>query len=304
MASPGQASPLRAILWAFAANLGIAIAKLSAALTTGSAAMLAEAIHSGADTGNQLLLLLGLRRSQRPPDREHPLGYGKVTYFWSFIVALLLFSLGGLFSIYEGLHKLESHEPLVQPWVALGVLAVSIGLEALSMRGCLAEVRHVRGDRSLWQWVNQSRNSELVVVFGEDLAALLGLGIAFFFVLVAWVTGEPRWDALGSLAIGVLLVCVAIFIATRVKQLLIGRSADPRVVEAIHAEIGADPAILTIWNVITIQVGPHVMLAAKVRLRDGLSLEEACQRINALERAVKARVGEVRWCFMEPDVAD
>jgi len=304
MAAAGQASPIRAILWAFAANLGIAIAKFAAAFTTGSSAMMAEAIHSCADTGNQLLLLLGLRRAQRPPDAEHPLGYGKDIYFWSFIVALLLFSMGGMFSIYEGLHKLESTEPLVQPWVALVVLAVSIGLEALSMRGCLAEVKHVRGDRNLWRWLEESRHSELVVVFGEDFAALVGLTIAFAFVVLAVVTGEPRFDAYGSLAIGVLLVVVAIFIATRVKQMLIGRSADPRVREVIESEIGADPAILWVYRVITIQIGAEIMLAAKVRMRDSLQIEEACAHINRLEQAVKARVPEVRWSFIEPDVDD
>jgi cation diffusion facilitator family transporter len=304
MAAAGQASPIRAILWAFAANLGIAIAKFAAAFATGSSAMMAEAIHSCADTGNQLLLLLGLRRSQRAPDREHPLGYGKDIYFWSFIVALLLFSMGGMFSIYEGLHKLESDEPIAKPWVALLVLGASIVLEALSMRGCLAEVKHIRGDRSLWRWLNESRNSELVVVFGEDFAALVGLALAFAFVVLAAVTGDHRWDAAGSLAIGVLLVVVAIFIATLVKQLLIGRSADPRVVEVLEAEIGSSPEILWVYRTITIQIGSQIMLAAKVRMRDGLVIEEACEHINRLEERVKARVPEVGWCFIEPDVAD
>jgi len=304
MAGAGQASPIRAILWAFAANLGIAIAKFVAAFVTGSSAMMAEAIHSSADTGNQLLLLLGLRRAQRPADREHPLGYGKDIYFWSFIVALLLFSMGGMFSIYEGVHKLGSHEPLAQPWVALLVLGVSIVLESLSMRGCLAEVKHTRGDRSLWRWLKESRNSELVVVFGEDFAALVGLALAFTFVVLAAVTGDHRFDAAGSLAIGTLLVVVAIFIATLVKQLLIGRSADPRVVEVLESEIGASPEILWVYRTITIQIGAQIMLAAKVRMRDGLLIEDACEHINRLEQRVKARVPEVGWCFIEPDVAD
>jgi cation diffusion facilitator family transporter len=304
MSTAGQASPIRAILWAFAANLGIAIAKFAAALTTGSSAMMAETIHSCADTGNQLLLLLGLRQAQRPPDAEHPLGYGKDIYFWSFIVALLLFSMGGMFSIYEGLHKLDSSEPLTKPWVALLVLGVSIVLEALSMRGCLAEVKHVRGGRSLWRWLNESRNSELVVVFGEDFAALVGLVIAFAFVVLASVTGDLRFDAYGSLAIGVLLVIVAIFVATRVKQLLIGRSADPSMVARIEAELGADPAVLRVYRVITIQIGSEIMLAAKVHLREGLSIDAACAEINRLERRLKERVPELRWSFIEPDIED
>ncbi len=304
MSTAGQASPIRAILWAFAANFGIAIAKFAAAFTTGSSSMLAEAIHSCADTGNQLLLLLGLCQAQRPPDAEHPLGYGKDIYFWSFIVALLLFSMGGMFSIYEGLHKLDSSEPLTKPWVALLVLGVSIGLEALSMRGCLAEVKHVRGERSLWRWLNESRNSELVVVFGEDFAALVGLVIAFGFVVLASVTGDLRFDAYGSLVIGVLLVVVAIFIATRVKQLLIGRSADPSVVARIEAELSADPAVVRVYRVITIQIGAEIMLAAKVHMREGLSIDAACAEINRLEQRLKQQVPELRWSFIEPDVED
>jgi len=304
MSSAQKASPIRAILWAFAANFGIAVAKFAAAFTTGSSSMMAEAIHSCADTGNQLLLLLGLRQAQRPPDAEHPLGYGKDIYFWSFIVALLLFSMGGMFSIYEGLHKLDSSEPLTKPWVALLVLGISIGLEALSMRGCLAEVKHVRGERSLWRWLNESRSSELVVVFGEDFAALVGLVIAFAFVVLASVTGDLRFDAYGSLAIGVLLVIVAIFVATRVKQLLIGRSAEPSVVARIESDLNADPAVLWVYRVITIQIGSEIMLAAKIRMREGLSIDAACSEINRLERRLKERVPELRWSFIEPDVED
>jgi cation diffusion facilitator family transporter len=300
----GKASPIRAILWAFAANLGIAAAKFAAAVYTGSTSMLAEAIHSSADTGNQVLLLLGLRRAERPPDGEHPLGYGKDIYFWSFIVALLLFSMGGLFSIYEGIHKLDSTEPIEQAWVALSVLGLSIVLEAVSLRGCLREVKHLREERSIWRWVNESRNAELVVVLGEDVAALLGLTIAFVFVVLAEVTGDRHFDAFGSLAIGVLLVVVAVFVGSRVKTLLIGRSADPRVAEVIESEIGSDPAILWVYNVITLQIGPQIMLAAKVRMRDGMPIEEACEHINRLEKRVKERIPDVRWSFIEPDVDD
>jgi divalent metal cation (Fe/Co/Zn/Cd) transporter len=212
--------------------------------------------------------------------------------------------MGGMFSIYEGLHKLDSTEPLTKPWVALLVLGLSIGLEALSMRGCLAEVKHVRGGRSLWRWLNESRSSELVVVFREDFAALVGLVIAFAFVVLASVTGDLRFDAYGSLAIGVLLVIVAIFVATRVKQLLIGRSADPSVVARIEAEIGADPAVLRVYRVITIQIGSEIMLAAKVRMREGLSIDAACREINRLERRLKEGVPELRWSFIEPDIED
>lgn len=300
----GGANPIKAIYYAFFANAGIAIAKTAAAIYTGSSSMTAEAIHSYADSGNQLLLLLGLKRAQKPADREHPLGYGKLTYFWSFIVAILLFSVGGLFSLYEGWHKLHESGPVENAWVALVVLALAIGLEGLSMRGCLVEVNKVRGTRSLWRWLNQSRNSELVVVFGEDLAALAGLVIAFVFVLIAMVTGDAIWDAYGSMTIGVLLVIVALFVASRVAKLLIGRSADPEVSAAIARELERDPEILEVFNVITLQVGPQIMLAAKLRMTPGMRLDEAIEHINELERNLREQVPDLGWLFMEPDLRD
>lgn len=300
----GGASPQRAVLYALAANAGIALTKAAAAAVTGSTSMVAEAIHSFADTGNQLLLLLGLRGARRPPDREHPLGYGKLTYFWSFVVALLLFSVGGLFSLHEGWRKLHDPGPIESIGVALGVLAVSMALEVSSLRGCLAEVARERGSRSLWCWVNESRSAELVVVFGEDLAALLGLSAAFVFVALAGVTGDPSWDAAGSMVIGALLVLIALFVAVRIKSLLIGRSADPEIVAAIEREIGADPAIHELLNALTVQVGPQLMLAAKLRMQPGLSIDEACTAINSLEVRLKRAIPEIGWCFMEPDLRD
>ena len=168
--------------------------------------MLAEAIHSYADTGNQVLLYFGLRQSSRPPDPEHPLGYGKLSYFWSFIVALMLFSLGGLFSIYEGLHKLQHPEPLEQIWLAIVVLAIAIVLESFSLFGCLREINIIRGARPFREWLRNTRTSELVVVLGEDVGALLGLALAFVFVSLAAVTGDTRFDAIGSMSIGVVLI--------------------------------------------------------------------------------------------------
>ncbi|MCP5059213.1 MAG: cation diffusion facilitator family transporter [bacterium] len=297
-------NPVRAIFYAFFANLAIAVTKTAAAIYTGSSSMTAEAIHSFADSGNQLLLLLGLRGARKPSDPEHPLGYGKVTYFWSFIVALLLFSVGGLFSLYEGWHKLHESGPIENGWIALVVLGFSIVLEAISMRGCLVEVNKIRGDRSLWNWLYRSRNSELVVVFGEDLAALVGLGIAFAFVSVAVATGDPIYDAYGSISIGVLLVIVALFIASRVATLLIGRSADPDVTAALARELERSPYILEVFNIITLQVGPQIMLAAKLRMTPGLSLGEAIEHINELERNLRAEVPELGWLFMEPDSQD
>lgn len=299
-----HSSSARAIFYAFVANLGIALAKLAAAIFTKSGSMLAESIHSFADCGNQVLLYVGLKQSQKPADAEHPLGYGKLSYFWSFIVALLLFSMGGLFSIYEGWHKLSAHEPLHQPWIALLVLGGSILLESGSLAGCLREVRKLRGDRSLRQWLASTRNAELVVVLGEDVAALVGLVLALAFVALAMLTGNPVFDAIGSITIGVVLVCVSIFVAVRIKGLIVGRSAEEDLQRAIRDEIAADPAICDLFNAITLQMGPQVMLAAKVRMAPGLPVEEAARHINQLERHLKARFPEIQWCFIEPDVED
>jgi cation diffusion facilitator family transporter len=297
-------SSAKAILYAFIANLGIALAKLGAALYTHSGSMLAEAIHSFADCGNQVLLFVGLRQSKKAPDAKHPLGYGKVTYFWSFVVALLLFSMGGLFSINEGWHKLHSHEPLNQAWIALAVLGVSVVLEFGSLLGCLREVRKLRGDRSFGYWLRNTRNAELVVVLGEDVAALVGLAVALLFVGLAAATGNPVFDAIGSIVIGVVLVCVSIFVAVRIKGLIVGRSAEEDLQEAIRADIAADPNIDELLNAITLQMGPDVMLALKVRMRAGMSIETAVQHINALEQRIKSKFPEVAWCFVEPDVTD
>jgi cation diffusion facilitator family transporter len=297
-------SSARAILYAFIANLGIALAKLAAAFYTRSGSMLAESIHSFADCGNQILLYVGLRQSQRPADAEHPLGYGKLSYFWSFIVALLLFSMGGVFSIYEGWHKLSAHEPLNKPWIALLVLGGSILLESGSLAGCLREIRKLRGSKTLRQWLASTRNAELVVVLGEDVAALVGLVLAMVFVALATLTGNPVFDAIGSIIIGVVLVCVSIFVAVRIKALIVGRSAEEDLQQAIRKEISNDPAIRQLLNAITLQMGPQVMLAAKVQMAAGLSIEEAVAHINQLEKRIKAQFPEVRWCFVEPDDSD
>ena len=304
MASSTHGSTARAILYAFLANAGIALAKTWAAWLTGSGSMLAEAIHSYADAGNQVLLFLGLRQSTRPPDSEHPLGYGKLSYFWSFIVAVLLFSMGGLFSIYEGIHKLQEPEALSQVWVALLVLVFAMVLEGFSLFGCLREIRNVRASRSFRDWLKHTRSSELVVVLGEDIAALLGLVLAFAFVSMASLTNNPTYDALGSISIGVVLIIVSIFVATRVRSLLVGRSADPLIQEAIENIIGQEPDIEKVFNTITMQFGPDTMLAAKIKMRSGLDIDAAVDSINALERRLKDEIPNLQWCFIEPDVVD
>ncbi|HKI51486.1 MAG TPA: cation diffusion facilitator family transporter [Geothermobacteraceae bacterium] len=297
-------NPTKAIMYAFFANLGVAVTKAVAAWFTGSSALAAEAFHSAADVANQVLLLVGLKRSQQPADSEHPLGYGKASYFWSFMVAILLFSSGGLFSIYEGAHKLKHPEPMSYAWVALLVLAVSIVLEGLSLRGCLVEIRKVQQGRTLREWVRTTRSSELLVVLGEDLAALVGLSIALVFVLLAVVTGDPCFDAIGSICIGVLLVVVAIFISIKVKTLLIGRSADPTTVAQIRAMIEADADVLELYNAVTLQMGAQALLAIKIRMRESLSVGEAARAINRLERDIKNAIPDIGWCFVEIDVTD
>ena len=281
--------------------MGIAIAKFAAAIYTSSGSMLAEAIHSLADTCNQILLFIGLRGSSRPADSEHPLGYGKLSYFWSFIVALLLFSVGGVFSIYEGIHKLQSGELLTDAWVGLVVLGGSILLEIGSLLGALREIRMIRADKTLFEWLKTTRNAELVVVLGEDSAAIVGLIVAFAFVLLTSITGDASYDAIGSICIGVVLIVVAIFVALRIQSLLVGRSAEPDLQRLLEETIAADELIEEVLNTITMQFGPKVMLAAKIRMRNGIPIEQVVAGINSLERMIRERFPEIGWCFIEPD---
>ena len=304
MQSSSQHSSAKAILYAFFANGGIAIAKTWAAWLTGSGSMLAEAIHSYADTGNQVLLFLGLKQSVKPPDAEHPLGYGMLSYFWSFVVAMLLFSVGGLFSIYEGVHKYQHPEPLNQVWVAIAVLLVAILLESFSLFGALRQIRLVRGERPFRVWLKHTRNSELVVVLGEDIAALLGLCVALVFILLAIVTGNPVFDAIGSICIGIVLIVVSVFLTLRVQSLLVGRSADPLIQEAIDKVILEDDDIEHVFNSITMQMGPYTMLAAKIKLKSGIDIDTAVDDINDLELRLRAEIPGLKWCFIEPDNVD
>jgi cation diffusion facilitator family transporter len=264
--------------------------------------MLAEAVHSLADCGNQGLLLLGMKRAKRPPSPDYPLGHGKEIYFWSFLVALMLFSVGGVFSLYEGWHKLHSVVPLNKPWIAVGVLVFGIAAESVSMRACLAEVNKARGALSLWQWFRQSRQAELVVIFGEDLAALLGLVFALLAIVATMVTGNPVYDAIGTLGIGVLLVVVAVFVAVQVKAMLIGQSVSPTRRDEIERFITARPEIRRVFNLITLQLGNDIMLAVQAQMADeGANAVGLVQQINTVEAAVKAAFPEVMWSFFEPD---
>ncbi|HSM99662.1 MAG TPA: cation diffusion facilitator family transporter [Rudaea sp.] len=299
-----KADSLKTIFLALGANFAIFLAKLFAAFVTGSGSMLAEAVHSLADCGNQGLLLVGMRHARRAASADHPLGYGMVLYFWSFLVALLLFSVGGMFSIYEGIHKFETHEPLRWPWLAVGVLAFGIFAESFSMWGCLREVNKARAGKSLWRWFRDSRQSELIVVFGEDLAALLGLGFALCAVLATMFSGNPIWDAWGSIAIGALLCVVAVFVAREVASLLVGQSAEPALRADLETFVRAQPEVERLFNLITLQLGPDVMVATKAQMRGELSGAELIDAINRVEAAMRARFPEIRWSFFEPDVSD
>jgi cation diffusion facilitator family transporter len=298
-----KADSVRTIYYALGANLAIAVAKSGAAIATGSSAMLAEAIHSYADSGNQGLLLWGMKQAKRPPSPDYPLGWGKAVYFWSFIVALVLFSLGGLFSLYEGWHKLSHPEELNYPWVAVGILVFGLIVEAISMRACLQEVNKVRGRKTVWQWFRTSRQSELVVILGEDFAALLGLALALIAVLLTMITGNPMWDGLGSMWIGVVLVLVAVGIGREIKGLLIGQSAEPETEERIRQFLERQAGIEKIYRMITMQLGTSLMVAVKAKI-DAASSAELVARINRAEAALRGEFPEIQWLFFEPDVAD
>ncbi len=286
-------------------NTIIASSKGVGAFITGSGAMLAETLHSFADCGNQLLLLLGIKQSQKPADAKHPLGYGRNMYFWSFIVALLLFSGGGMFSIYEGVHKLQHPEQVGDVTVAIVILALAILLEGWATLGNIKLMNQKRGQTPFFKYLRETKDSDLVVVFGENSAAVLGLVLALGAILVAKMTDDGRWDAIGSLAIGAVLIGVAIFLAKEVKSLLVGESADPKVNEVAHELAANDPNIEKVLRVLTVQQGPgEIVVAMKLKFRPGLDAGQLVETINAFERDLEARVPEAKWSFIEPDNAD
>lgn len=299
----GGSDSTRAIFFALGANFAIACAKGVAAFVTGSSAMLAETVHSFADCGNQGLLLLGMKQSHRPADDEHPLGHGRAIYFWSFLVAVMLFSVGGMFSLYEGIHKLQAPEPLQQWWWAAGVLVFAIIAEGISLRACLHEVAKVRGDRSLWRWFRESRQAELVVIFGEDFAALLGLAVALAAVLATAVTGNPLWDAVGTIVIGALLIVVAVLVAIEVKAMLIGQSVDPLMRGKLLAFFDGRDEIERVIHMITLQLGEEIVVSMQAVMRERTDAPALLADITRVERALKARFSNVRWSFFEPEAA-
>jgi cation diffusion facilitator family transporter len=292
----------RAIVAAFLANMGIALAKLLAFAITSSSAMLAEAIHSFADTGNQALLFLGGRRSRRPATREHPFGFGAERYFWAFVVAIVLFTLGSLLAIAEGVDKLVHPTPIDSVAWAYGVLGVAVVLEAFSLRTARKEASPIRRGRTWWQFIHTTKNAELPVVLLEDTGALAGLFLAFVGITLNEITGNNRWDALGSLGIGVLLALIAGVLAFEMKSLLIGESASPAREDAIREAVLAGPEVSRVIHLRTTHLGPDdVLLAAKLEFTTD-SVHELAHVIDVVEARVRASVPETTMIFIEPDL--
>jgi cation diffusion facilitator family transporter len=300
--SASREGSTRAILYALGANFGIALAKFGAAAYTGSGAMLAEAIHSVADTINQVFLLIGMRESQKPRTESHPMGYGRVIYFWAMLVALLLFFLGGALSLMEGVERLRHPAAVSNPTVALVVLGVSVVLEAFSLYGAMREIRRIANGVPFTRWFRETRQSELMVVAGEDIAALAGLCVAFAAVVLTVATGNPLWDAAGSVIIGLLLMVVALLVTREVKAMIIGESASPETHAAIRAHIEARPEVERIINLITLQWGEYLVIAVQARMRRQPSDEALVHAINDVEDSLQTRWPQAKWCFFEPDV--
>lgn len=285
------------------ANGGIAIAKFVGFGLTRSASMLAEAVHSVADTGNQALLLMGGRRARRPATPEHPFGYARERYFWSFVVALILFSLGGMFATYEGIEKILHPHEMDSPEVAVGILVIGIILEAFSFRTAILEARLVKGEAGWWTFLRRSKHPELPVVLLEDLGAQVGLVLALAAVVTAQATGDPVWDGYGTLSIGILLIVIAIFLAIEMKGLLIGEAASESDQQAIAAAIEIEPCVTRLLHMRTQHLGPEELLVgAKIELVSGLSVAEVTEAVNRVESSVRRAVPTARIMYLEPDI--
>ncbi|GAA4936140.1 cation diffusion facilitator family transporter [Actinomycetospora succinea] len=292
----------KAIIAALAANAGIAVAKFVGFVITGSSSMLAESVHSVADTGNQGLLLLGRKRAKRAATPEHPFGFGRDRFFYSFVVALLLFSLGSVFAIYEGIHKLSSHEELTSPIVAVVILVVAIVLEGFSFRTAVHESRELKGDATWWGFIRQSVNPELPVVLLEDTGALIGLVLALGGVGLSTLTGEPIWDAVGTICIGVLLGVIAVILIVETKSLLIGEGASPPLVRTITDSLVGGP-VERVIHLRTQYLGPEELLvAAKIAVSSSLPTEVVAEAIDNAEARLRAAVPEARLVYLEPDL--
>ncbi|MCH2170133.1 cation diffusion facilitator family transporter [Myxococcota bacterium] len=293
----------RAILWAFAANLGIALAKFIGWGVTGAASLLAEAIHSIADTGNQGLLLWGGRQAQRAPTPEHPFGYARERYFYAFLVSIVMFVLGSMFAIYEGVEKLLHPSEFARPEVAIAILLVAMALEGSALWNAARAARLEKRGASWWRFVTRSKSPELPVVLLEDLGALLGLLFALVGISLALLTGDPRFDALGSIAIGLLLGAIAVILALETKSLLIGEAVSPDIREIILAAIHENPNVLRVIDLRTQHLGPEqILLGIKVALDPALSLEAIAATIDSIEAVLRERVPAARYIYVEPDL--
>lgn len=291
------------ILQSLVVNGIIAVLKAVAAFFTKSGSMLAEAIHSFADCGNQLLLLRGVSESQKPADEKHPLGYGRNTYFWSFMVAMLLFSVGGMFSIYEGIHKLQHPEPVHHVGWAIAILCISIVLEGGATLSNIKEMNKRRGEKSFFSYLRQTKDSDLVVVFGENSAAMIGLCLALICIMIAAFADYPQADAIGSLLVGIVLIIVAVFLAIEVKSLLVGEAADPQITNSIHQLMNDYPEMTHAIKIITVQQGPgEVVLCMKVGMSPTMTMENISKTINRFEIKLREIHPEVKWIYIEPDV--
>lgn len=293
----------KAIIAALSANLGIAVTKFIAFLLTSSSSMLAESVHSVADSGNQLLLLVGGRRARRAADEEHPFGYGRERYMYAFIVAIVLFSLGGLFALYEAWHKFADPHPIESwQWVPLVVLVAAIVMEGLSFRTAIGEANHTRGKQGWVSYIRTAKAPELPVVLLEDFGALIGLVLALFGVSMTLVTHDGRWDAVGSAAIGVLLVIIAIVLAVETKSLLLGESANRKDVDAIRAAL-IGPGVPSVIHLRTLHLGPEELLvAAKIEVPAASTAGDVAEAIDAAEQRVRAAVPIARVIYLEPDL--
>jgi len=298
-----QEGSRRAIIAAFFANLGIAVAKFVGFLLTGASSMLAEAVHSMADTSNQGLLLLGGNKARQRADAEHPFGYGRERYFWSFVVALVIFTLGSMFALFEGEEKLRHPHHLESAPVAVGILLVAIALESYSLRTAVKESRHTKGDESWWRFIRRSKIPELPVVLLEDVGAEIGLVFALAGIGLSELTGNPRWDAVGALAIGVLLGAIAIILMVEMKGLLIGESATPEVVGRIRAAMQGDRDVREVIHMRTQHLGPdELLVAAKVGVDPDVPFRQVADAIDRVEASVRSAVPEARLIYIEPDV--
>ncbi len=293
----------KAVLYAFAANLGVAITKTGAALWTGSGSLVAEAVHSFADCGNQILLFVGMKRSSKKADQHHPMGYGREAYIWSMMVAITLFSVGGLFSLYEGWERYHNPHSVENAGVAMAILLIAVVMEGLSLKGAMNALQDERGDRSLWQWFRTTHSSELMVVIGEDLAALLGLVLAAVMLGLTVLTGNTAYDAIGSMLIGVLLIVVALLVGNEVHALLLGE-ADAEIRDAVSDFLRRQPDVVRVLNTWAVNHGNDVMLAVKAELTPDLNVSEAVALINGLERDIKTAHPRVKWVFFEIDNKD